>query len=619
MNITTNLNHQNNMIDQNKIIIPMGYDSITTNIILAPGQGTILPDPSVIGPYNLIWWNTSDYLNPIDDPFVEVVKCIAKLGDTLIVMRSQQQTLASPKNIPGKLYNMSLLHDNNLDTLSYYNVPQPHGISAHTGTIGAWANIDKTTSNITDITTKSHTSLTDIGTNTHTTIDTAILNSTTHIGASIAHGVTSNIVGINDSQILTNKTLTTPTIGSFINANHTHSAAGATGGIVDHVNLANKGTNTHAIIDTHIAASTAHGTTGAIVGTTDGQVLTNKTLTTPYISTIYGGSAANDDITIEGTSNVTKTNSYVIIQPTSGNVGIGTTVPTAKLHIGGTVGVDGIKFPDGTTQTTAASIGTIAFGNGVDGDVTISSNTTLIRDMYYNNLTINSGIILTTDSFRIFVRNTLTNNGTIDNSGASVPPSTGTGGAGHGDKTLRGSGNGGSGGGSSPGAGGGGGGGIIVVATKTLINNNLIKANGGNGGNGYTTGLEAGGAIAGGAGIAMTVSLGGAGGKGADQSGAGGAGGAIISARFLPNNFISAILGNSGMEGYIGGGGGGGAGGRDNIYKGAGGGGGGGVVILVYNSKSGGGTVTVTGGSVGTAPNTGAVNGNSGNVYEVSI
>jgi hypothetical protein len=38
-----------------------------------------------------------------------------------------------------------------------------------------------------------------------------------------------------------------------------------------------------------------------------------------------------------------------------GNVGIGTTAPTAKLHIGGTAGNDGIKFPDGSLQTTAYS------------------------------------------------------------------------------------------------------------------------------------------------------------------------------------------------------------------------------------------------------------------------
>lgn len=204
-----------NLKIQNKVIISMGYDSITTNIDLTSGHGAILPDPSVVGPYNLFWWNASDYLSPTDDPFVEVVKCIAKNGDTLIVMRSQQQTVASSKNIPGKLYNMALIpsnNDNNLDTLSYYNVPQihgkakhdvttidggtvlplvqlpAHGISAHTGTIGDHI-----------------ANLTGIGSNTHAQIDT-------HIGASVAHGVTSNIVGINDTQTLTNKTLSSPSL-----------------------------------------------------------------------------------------------------------------------------------------------------------------------------------------------------------------------------------------------------------------------------------------------------------------------------------------------------------------------------------------------------------------------
>ena len=53
------------------------------------------------------------------------------------------------------------------------------------------------------------------------------------------------------------------------------------------------------------------------------------------------------------------------------------------------------------------------FWNGSDGNVTISTNTTLVRDMYYQDLTINSTIVLNPNGYRVYVAGTLTNNGII--------------------------------------------------------------------------------------------------------------------------------------------------------------------------------------------------------------
>ncbi|RJP42513.1 MAG: hypothetical protein C4547_00265 [Phycisphaerales bacterium] len=54
----------------------------------------------------------------------------------------------------------------------------------------------------------------------------------------------------------------------------------------------------------------------------------------------------------------TNNQEHVRISP-NGNVGIGTDNPAQKLDIGGVPGTDGIRFPDGTLQTSAARVRTV--------------------------------------------------------------------------------------------------------------------------------------------------------------------------------------------------------------------------------------------------------------------
>ena len=46
------------------------------------------------------------------------------------------------------------------------------------------------------------------------------------------------------------------------------------------------------------------------------------------------------------------------------------------------------------------------FGDGSDGDVTISGTVTLTRDMFYGNLTLSDGSILKTNGYKVYVNGT---------------------------------------------------------------------------------------------------------------------------------------------------------------------------------------------------------------------
>jgi len=91
-----------------KVNVKQGYDSSATTIQLALGEGSKLPDPETDGEYNLVWWNATDYSDPSDDPYKEIVRVTAKSGDQLTILRGQEGTTAQNHNLSGKSYKMML-------------------------------------------------------------------------------------------------------------------------------------------------------------------------------------------------------------------------------------------------------------------------------------------------------------------------------------------------------------------------------------------------------------------------------------------------------------------------------------------------------------------------------
>ena len=262
-------------------------------------------------------------------------------------------------------------------------------------------------------------------------------------------------------------------------------------------------------------------------------------------------------------------------------------------------------------QVTPSSV---AFGDGSDGVVVVSVNTNLARDMYYDHLTVNNGVLLRTNGYRLFVKNVLTNNGAIGQPGNSGVYA-GAGGAALAVGSF----------GTASGAGGAGGVANTAGTAGTGVTGHTLDAPPGAGGNGGAgrrsdTSPSAGGGFGtvtspttawgtrnlGGistgysytsANPPVPVQLrGGAGGGGGGGSGSGGYNGggggggggcAIIAARSIVNNGTITCAGGDG------------GGGHTSDWSGGGGGGGGGVLLLTYTSRTGAGTETVAGGAGG--------------------
>jgi len=260
------------------------------------------------------------------------------------------------------------------------------------------------------------------------------------------------------------------------------------------------------------------------------------------------------------------------------------------------------------------------FGDGSDGDVVISSNTTLTRTMYYNTLTIESGYWLCPDGYIIFVKDLLVVEGTIQSNGHDA--SGFNGGSAYTSHILGGSGAGGDGAndGTYGGGGGGAGGGVVMIVSKRveIKSGGKIQANGGNGAD-YT------GTIAtptdGKDGYnSPTEGKGGNGGSGGDSySGVGGSGGTVTLhdlekwMLWCPFPYLSL--------GKFSGGAGGGGGACDDTEAGGGGGGGGGFVLIITQDINNSGTIEANGGSggLGSMEDYMGTNGNDGTVWLIEI
>lgn len=335
---------------------------------------------------------------------------------------------------------------------------------------------------------------------------------------------------------------------------------------------------------------------------------------------------------------------------------------TAAANDAGTGTV--IRGNVGLNDNTASSSSISAFvGDGSDGDATISSNTTLTTDKYYDNLTVNNGFALHMAGYRVFVKGTLTNAGTIDRNGTTggnggnasgvTAGTAGTGATGLAAGFLPGTGA-----GSNGGIGGTGNGGAAGAGANGANTSNSAGTSGNAGtagvagGNSSSSGGAGGGAGSAGTATAPTGGIpktpvelivfreyvsatptamtgsagtgGGGGGGGGGSGGAGngggggGAGGSgtpggigLISANTIVNT------GTISCNGGTGGTGGNGADGTSDSAGGSGGRGGsggtGGVLALLYASLTDSGTISATGGSGGSGGNAGGGTGPAGN------
>lgn len=93
-----------------KVTMLQGYGAAATSIAVEPSDRNLskLPDPATAGEYNVVYWNSTTYPDPADDPYAEIVRVTAKNVNLLTVTRAQEGTSATDKNASGCIYKLVL-------------------------------------------------------------------------------------------------------------------------------------------------------------------------------------------------------------------------------------------------------------------------------------------------------------------------------------------------------------------------------------------------------------------------------------------------------------------------------------------------------------------------------
>jgi hypothetical protein len=308
-----------------------------------------------------------------------------------------------------------------------------------------------------------------------------------------------------------------------------------------------------------------------------------------------GGEAVDVEFAPAGT--IAATNVQAAIEEVATEAGAAVEAADVTFTPTGTIAATDVQAAIAEAASEAASFSGL-FGDGSDGDVVMDGTTTLVglgqytinpgnlipasnvytmtRDIFCEDLTINTGVTLRTAGFKVFVNGILLNNGTIESNGTSASGATqGVGGAG-------------------------------------ATNSTVVAQDGRPGGTGVGTAAPTVFVMRKGTGVA--TGKGGIGGNGAPN--AGGAGSAFAAnqqTRYVPHLVVQPAYGLTASAQ------GGASGGGDGTNSGGGGGGGAGMIILVAKAITNNGTIRANGGNGGTtsAGNTGGGGGGAGGVITI--